>query len=68
LADNDDVRFRVQMARLPVWYTKIANNRISGEAKKELTRRLVGIARKAGVSNISEGTSLDDWAKAQGVE
>ena len=68
LAENDDVRFRVQMARLPVWYTKIANNRISGEAKKELARRLVGIARKAGVSNISEGTSLDDWAKAQGVE
>jgi hypothetical protein len=68
LAENDDVRFRVQVARLPVWYTKIANNRISGEAKKELTRRFVGIARKAGVSNISEGTSLDDWAKKQGVE
>ena len=68
LAENDDVRFRVQVARLPVWYTKIANNRISGEAKKELTRRFVGIARKAGVSNINEGTSLDDWAKKQGVE
>jgi hypothetical protein len=67
-AENDDVRFRVQVARLPVWYTKIANNRISGDAKKELTRRLVSIARKAGVSNISEGTSLDDWAKQQGVQ
>jgi hypothetical protein len=68
LAENEDVRFRVQMARVPVWYTKIANDRISGETKKDLTRRLVAIARKAGVSNISEGTALSDWAKAQGVE
>jgi hypothetical protein len=68
LAGNDDVRFRVQMVRLPVWYTKIANNRVSGDAKKDLARRLVAIGRKAGVSNISEGTSLDEWAKKQGVE
>ena len=68
LAENDDIRFRVQMARLPVWYTKIATDRVSGEAKKELARRFVGLARKAGVSNISEGTSLDAWAKSQGVE
>ena len=68
LAENDDVRFRVQVARLPVWYTKIANKRVTGEARKELTRRFVGNARKAGVSNISEGTSLNDWAKQEGVE
>jgi Domain of unknown function (DUF4838)/Glycosyl hydrolase family 67 N-terminus len=68
LAENDDIRFRVQVARLPVWYTKIANKRITAEARKDLARRLVGIARKAGVSNINEGTSLDDWAKQQGVE
>ena len=68
MAENDDIRFRVQVARLPVWYTKIANKRITAEARKDLARRLVGIARKAGVSNINEGTSLDDWAKQQGVE
>jgi hypothetical protein len=68
LADNDDLRFRVQMVRLPVWYTQIATDRVRGDAKKDLARRFVAIARKAGVSNISEGTALNDWAKAQGVE
>jgi hypothetical protein len=68
LADDDTIRFRVQMVAVPVWYTKIANGRVKGEAKKELTQRLVAVARKAGVSNINEGTTLADWAKQQGVE
>lgn len=68
MAENDDVRFRVQVARLPVWYVKIATNRVSGEARADLVKRFVAIARKAGVSNISEGTALNDWAKKQGVE
>jgi hypothetical protein len=67
LAENDAIRFRVQVARLPVWYVKIAANRVTGEAKAELVRRFVAIARKAGISNISEGTSLDDWAKKLGA-
>ncbi len=68
LAENDDIRFRVQVARLPVWYVKIATNRVSGGAKADLVKRFLVIARKAGISNISEGTPLDDWAKKQGVE
>ncbi len=65
LAENDEVRFRVEVARLPVWYVKIANKRVTGEARKDLLNRFVAIAHKAGVSNISESTSLDDWAKKQ---
>jgi hypothetical protein len=68
LAENDAIRFRVQVARLPVWYVKIAANRVTGEAKADLVKRFVAIARKAGISNISESTSLDDWAKKLGVE
>ncbi|NOS72005.1 MAG: DUF4838 domain-containing protein [Verrucomicrobia bacterium] len=68
LAENDEVRFRVQVARLPVWYVKIAANRLEGDAKTDLTKRFVVIARKAGISNISEGQTLDDWAKKRGVE
>ena len=63
MAENDDVRFRVQVARLPVWYVKIASNRVTGDAKTELLKRFVAIASKAGVSNISEGKSLDEWGK-----
>jgi hypothetical protein len=68
LAENDEVRFRVLVARLPVWYVKIATDRVTGEAKTELTKRFVAIARKAGISNISEGRTLNDWAKKLGVE
>jgi hypothetical protein len=68
LAENDDVRFRVQVARLPVWYVKIATGRVAGEAKADLTKRFVAIARKAGISNISEGQALNEWAIKLGVE
>ena len=68
LAENDDVRFRVQVARLPVWYVKLATDRVSGDARTDLLKRFVAIARKAGISNISESTALDAWAKKQGVE
>jgi len=68
LAENDQVRFRVQVARLPVWYVKIAANRVADDAKTDLAKRFVAIARKAGVSNISEGKTLDEWAKKLGVE
>ncbi len=68
LAENDEVRFRVQVARLPVWYVLIAANRLEMDARPEMTRRFVAIARKAGISNISEGQTLDEWAKKRGVE
>lgn len=68
MAETDAVRFRVQVARLPVWYVKIATNRVTGDAKTDLVRRFVAIARKAGISNISESTSLNDWAKKLGAE
>jgi hypothetical protein len=38
LADNDETRFRVQVARLPVWYVKIANNRVTGDSQGMLAR------------------------------
>jgi len=41
---------------------------VTGEARTELLKRFVAIARQAGISNISEGMSMKDWAKKQGVE
>jgi len=68
LADSEAVKLRVQVARLPVWYLKLAQNRVTGEARAELTKRFVALARQAGISHISEGQLLKDWAKKQGVE
>ena len=68
LADTDAIKLRVQVARLPVWYVKLAQNRLTGEARVDLLKRFVAIARQAGISNISEGMSLQTWAKQQGVE
>ncbi len=68
LADNDIIRFRVQVARLPVWYAKLAAGRVTGDERKDLARQFVTIARKAGISNISEGKTLDAWAKDMGTE
>jgi hypothetical protein len=63
LADNETVKGRVEVAHLPVWYVELANNRVSGEAKTELLRRFVAVARRAGISHISESQTLDAWAK-----
>jgi len=41
---------------------------VTGDERKELARQFVAIARKAGISNISEGKALDVWAKEMGVE
>ncbi len=65
---NDAHRFHVQVARLPVWYVELAANRVTGSEKKELLDKFLAIARKAGISDIREGGSLDDWAKKMGAE
>jgi hypothetical protein len=61
-AENDAVRFRAAVGRLPIWYVQLVTDRVKGEARKERLERFLAIARKAGISHISEGQSLEDWA------
>jgi hypothetical protein len=68
LADSDEIRFRVQVARLPIWYVKLATNRVTGDERADLLRKFLAIARKAGITHIREWQSLDDWAKKMGAE
>src|SRR6266576_78775 len=68
LADNETHRFHVQVARLPIWYVTLATNRVAGDARAELLRCFLSMARKAGITHISEGRSLNDWAKQMGAE
>lgn len=66
VAENDTIRFRVQVARLPIQYVQLASGRVKDDARDALLKQFLQIARKAGISNISEGESLDSWAKKMG--
>ncbi|HEY5914335.1 MAG TPA: DUF4838 domain-containing protein [Verrucomicrobiae bacterium] len=66
-AEDDTIRSRVLVARLPVWYVQLATNRVTGEEKAKLLQKFLEVARKARISNINEGQSLDDWAKKMGA-
>ena len=68
VADNEEIRFRVQVARLSIWYVKIAAKRVDGEERLRLLHNFLDIAHKAGITHINEWTKLDDWAKRMGVE
>ena len=66
-AENDSVRFRVQVARLPMYYVQLATKRVQGDSRETLLKQFLEIARKAGISNVSESESLDAWAKKMGA-
>jgi hypothetical protein len=68
LAESEEIRFRVRVARLPVWYVKLATNRVTGDERADLLRKFLLIARKAGITHIREWQTLDDWAKKMGAE
>jgi hypothetical protein len=65
-ADNETIRFRVAVAKLPVQYVQLAIDRVKGEERAALLKQFLEVARKAGISNIGESKSLDDWAKKMG--
>jgi hypothetical protein len=66
-AQDDAVRFRVQVARLPIDYVKLATQRVQGDARSAMLAHFLQVARKVGISNISESQSLDAWAKKMGA-
>jgi hypothetical protein len=62
-AGNETSLRRVQTARLPVWYVQLATEPVNGAARAELLEKFLVVARRAGVSHISEGQTLDAWAQ-----
>ena len=66
IAEDELNRFHVQIARLPVWYVQLAAGHVQGDERSNLLKRFLAIARKAGISNISEGQALEAWAKKMG--
>jgi hypothetical protein len=67
-ADDETIRARVQVALLPVWYVRLATDRVTGAAKSELLHKFLDVARRGGISNMSESKSLDDWAKSMATQ
>ncbi len=65
-AEDPATRFRVQTARLPIWYVRFVTNRVRGPARAALLARFLEIARQAGISNVSESQTLDAWAARMG--
>lgn len=53
---------RVAVVRLPIWYVQIVRNLLPAAERKAVLARFLEVARKAGVSNISESQALKDWA------
>jgi hypothetical protein len=68
MAESEAIRFRIQMARLPVWYVQLATNRVTGEERCELIRRFLEVARRGGITHISEHRPFEDWARALEAE
>ena len=67
-AGDETILKRVQTARLPVWYVQLAANHIPAAERAALLEKFLAIARRAGISHISEGKTLDAWAKQMAGE
>ena len=67
-ADDETIRLRVAIDRLPIQYVQLATGRVQGEERSALIKSFLQVARRAGISNISEGQSLDAWAKKMETE
>ncbi len=67
-AGDSAIRARLEVTRLPIWYVQLATSRLTGTARDELLKHFLTVARGAGITHISEGRSLDDWAKSMGTK
>ncbi len=65
LLDGDDPR--LEAAHLPIWYVLLATNRVVGDDRAALLKKFLGVARRVGITHISENQSLDAWAGKMGV-
>ena len=61
LADDDDVLHRVHVARLPIQYVQISTLPASDPERQRLIDRFFEVADKAGITNISEGRSMEQY-------
>ena len=63
LADDDDVLHRIHVARLPIQYVQISTLPESDPERKKLIDRFFEVADRAGITNISEGRSMEQYKR-----
>ncbi|MBM3239759.1 DUF4838 domain-containing protein [Candidatus Poribacteria bacterium] len=61
LADDDDVLHRVYVARLPIQYVQISTLPKDDSKRQKLIDRFFKVSDKAGITNISEGRSMQQY-------
>jgi hypothetical protein len=61
LADDDDVLHRVRVARLPIQYVQISTLPKDDPKRQKLIDQFFEVADKAGITNISEGRSMEQY-------
>jgi len=64
LADNDDILARVFVARLPIQYVRISNLPADNLKRSEIITKFIDVVNKEGITNISEGMSMDAYKKS----
>ena len=66
LAENDAIRRRVQVARVPIWYVLLASGQLEGAERAAVLRRFVETVRQAGIARLSESGRLGDELRGLG--
>lgn len=64
LADDDDVLHRVQVARLPIQYVKLATNAVEGDERERMIDHFFSVAEKEGITQIREGRPIAEFKKS----
>jgi hypothetical protein len=63
MADNDDILARVLVARLPIQYVRISNLSENDPKRLDIINKFIDVVDKEGITNISEGMSMDAYKK-----
>ncbi len=67
-ADNETVRLRVRVVRLPVWYAMLASRQVSGAAYTKLLADFVETLHRADITGLRERGGMDEELKEMGWE
>ena len=60
-AESEDVRQRVEKARLPVWYVLIRRMDEDDPARAKLIERFLAVTKREGIVDMGEGRSVEKW-------
>jgi len=66
LADDERVKMRVKIAHLPIQYIMIERDYVEKDMRGEMTSSFLNIIKEAGITNVSEGMTAEQYEKHKG--